>query len=132
MKKLIQLITITISLILSFGIVSPICLAAGPESPVIPTIITSAKDNNNIKQLNNLPQGQWQYVLGNIIKFVLKISGSLALISFTMSGINMVTAGGSDDKLKKGKTGIYWSIIALIIIGISYSIVVGITNVKIT
>lgn len=40
----------------------------------------------------------------------------------------MVTARGNEDQITKGKDVIFWSILALIAIAVSYGIVVGITQ----
>lgn len=83
---------------------------------------------SKINLVVHLPDQEWPILLGNIIKLVLNITGSLALISFTVGGIMMLTAGGADDKLTKAKSIIFWSIGALAIIAVAYAIVTGVTQ----
>jgi len=145
MKKIIFL-TITITLLISLA---GTCLAEDTSAsstsdsskqtfgqvktndPLIPTIVvpkTSEGKPSKLGVVAQLPASDWSILLANIIKFILAITGSLALISFTYGGVKMVTAQGKEDEIGKGKTVIFWSILALIIIAISYAIVVGITQ----
>jgi choline-glycine betaine transporter len=94
--------------------------------PVISNTVTASKAG----LIQNLPKGDWQDIVASVIKLVLGVTGSLAFISFTYGGILMITAQGDDTKNKKGRSVIFWSLFALVIIAVSYSIVVGITNLK--
>lgn len=79
--------------------------------------------------VQNLPSGSWTQILAAVIQFILAITGSLAIIAFTYGGIVMLTAQGQDEEIGKGKGILMWSVMALIIIAISYAIVVGIKNI---
>ena len=91
---------------------------------------TNESKINLVSSIDKNTQGTWADILGNVIKFVLGITGALALVSFTYSGILMVTARGAEDQIKKGKEMIFMSILALAIIAISYAIVLGISQLK--
>ncbi len=118
MKKLITKLTTSIII---FGLFIQ-TTTAQTNNALIPT-------NQHIKYVKSLPKGNWEKILADIIKLVLQITGSLALISFTVGGIMMITAQGGDN-LTKGKMVILWSIIALTIIAISYAIITGITQLQ--
>lgn len=95
-------------------------------SSLIPKIENSSE--SKISYLTKLPKGNWKGIMGNIIKLILNITGSLTVISFTVGGVMMITAQGSEEKTSKGRSIITWSIIALLIIAISYAVVLGITQ----
>ena len=83
-----------------------------------------------IAKLDKNTSGSWSKILGNVTKFVLAITGSIAFIAFTYSGIYFVTARGNEDQIKKAKEMIYLSILALAIIATSYAFVLGISQLK--
>lgn len=85
-----------------------------------------------VTNLANQTQGDWPQILGNVIKFILAITGTLAFISFTFGGVLMVTAQGKEEQIKKGKEVLIWSILALAVIATSYAIVLGITQLEFT
>ncbi len=120
-KKMKKLITKLTTSIIIFGLFIQ-TTTAQTNNALIPT-------NQHIKYVKSLPKGNWEKILADIIKLVLQITGSLALISFTVGGIMMITAQGGDN-LTKGKMVILWSIIALTIIAISYAIITGITQLQ--
>ena len=80
--------------------------------------------------VTNLPKGDWTTMIAAIIKMALQICGALSVASFTYGGVAMITGQGNEEKIKKGRSIITWSLIALIIIGTSYAIVLGITELK--
>jgi hypothetical protein len=85
---------------------------------------------SKINLVQNLPKGTWSQIIANVIKITLQITGTLAFLSFTVGGVLLVTAQGDEAKYKKGKSIIFLSILALIIIAASYAIVVGVTQLK--
>jgi hypothetical protein len=134
-----------ISLILNFFFLSAylmlgIPLALGQNTkPISPDellhgfeyVDESHKDQpSKIDYVRNLPQGSWQQILAEVIKFILGITGTLALISFTVSGIMMVTARGEEEQITKAKMMVLWSVLALLIIAVSYAIVLGVSQLK--
>ena len=62
-------------------------------------------------------------IIGNVIKAILGIVGSLALLSFIFGGFLWVTSAGNEEKIKKGKDIILWSSLGLAIIFLSYAMV---------
>jgi hypothetical protein len=61
-------------------------------------------------------------LIGKIIKTVLGIVGSIALVMFIYGGFMWMTAGGNTDRIKKGRDVLTWATIGLIIIFTSYAI----------
>lgn len=62
-------------------------------------------------------------VIGNIIKAILGIVGSLALAVFIYGGFMWITSAGNEDKVKRGKDMIIWASFGLAIIFASYALV---------
>ena len=61
-------------------------------------------------------------IVGNIIKAVLGLVGTLALVMFIYGGILWMTSGGSEEQVKKGKDTLVWAILGLAIIFFSYAL----------
>ena len=64
-----------------------------------------------------------QIFIGKIIKAILGIVGSLALVMFIYGGFNWMTAAGNAEKVEKGKQILLWATIGLIVIFTSYALV---------
>ncbi len=62
-------------------------------------------------------------LIGNVIKAMLGISGSLALLMFVYGGILWLSSGGNEKRVEKGKQVLTWATIGLGIIFTSYILV---------
>ena len=62
-------------------------------------------------------------IIGKVIKAVLGIVGSIALLMFIYGGFLWLTSGGGKERIKKGKDILIWAIIGLVIIFLSYTLV---------
>jgi hypothetical protein len=62
-------------------------------------------------------------ILGNILKTVLGLVGSLALVVFVYGGLTWMTSAGNSDRVKSGRDTLIWAGIGLIVIFASYTIV---------
>ena len=72
-------------------------------------------------------------LIGRVIKGVLGIVGSLALLMIVYGGFTMLTSGGAEAKITKAKGVIVWAVIGLVVIFLSYAIlkaVLGILTTK--
>jgi hypothetical protein len=61
-------------------------------------------------------------VAGNIIKAVLALSGSAALLMFIWGGVQWIMSQGVKDKIEKGQKTIIWAVLGLLFIFIAYVI----------
>jgi hypothetical protein len=136
-KKIILLAAILLSLTAPILGQTTIVSAEEAKKPtkqdILPTVIYPKGTNKAATKLavvDGLPKSEWTVFFANIIQFILAITGSLAMLSFTYGGVLMVTAQGQDEKLSKGRGVLMWSIIALIIIAVSFALVFGISNLK--
>ena len=114
-KKIsILLIFIFLGLIFSFSVV----LAAGDISG-------GAKDISGGSGLQN-PLGDFddpRMIIGNVIRALLGVVGSLALGVFILGGFTWVTSAGNEEKVKKGKDMVMWAAFGLAMIFMSYALV---------
>ncbi len=62
-------------------------------------------------------------LIGQVINSIFGVVGSLALIMFIYGGLIWMTSAGSQDKIKKGKDIIVWSVIGLAVIFSAYALV---------
>lgn len=64
--------------------------------------------------------------VGSIISQVLLFTGALTIFFLIISGINYVFAFGKDERIEKAKRGIFWSLVGLVTVLLSYAIAQGI------
>ena len=62
-------------------------------------------------------------IIGNIIRAILGLVGSIALAIFILGGFYWVTSAGSEEKITKGKNMIMWATFGLAVIFVAYAIV---------
>ena len=62
-------------------------------------------------------------IIGRIVKGLMGILGSIALVMFLYGGYLWLTAAGNETKIKEGKETIVWATLGLVLIFASYSIV---------
>ena len=125
------LTTKTIGFLTTFACMGFI-LTASAQS-LVPTVEypdQANKEATKIALVDKLPSSDWPVIMANVIKIILGVTGSLALVAFTVGGVMMVTAQGNEEKISKGKGILYWSVLALVIIAASYAVVVGITQLE--
>ena len=67
-------------------------------------------------------------VIGNVIRAIFGIVGSLALAIFIYGGFMWVTSAGNEEKVKKGKDMIMWAAFGLAVIFVSYALVTFVIN----
>lgn len=69
--------------------------------------------------------------VGKLVSQVLLFMASIAIIFIIIAGGNYIFAFGKDDRIERGKRGIFWSMMGLITILFSYAIVQGIISILI-
>ena len=62
-------------------------------------------------------------IVGNIIKAILSIVGSAALLMFVYGGVIWITSFGDAKRVDKGKTIITWTVLGLAMIAGAYGLV---------
>ncbi len=67
-------------------------------------------------------------VIGTVIKAILGISGSAALLMFVWGGFLWLTSAGNTDRIKKGKDTLVWAVIGLAVIFSAYTLVNAVVN----
>ena len=67
--------------------------------------------------------------VGNLVSQVLLFMGSIAVIFLILAGGNYILAFGKDERIERGKRGIFWSVMGLITILFSYAIVQGVISI---
>ncbi len=67
--------------------------------------------------------------VGNLVSQFLLFAGAITIIFLIVAGANYIFAFGKDQLIEKGKKGIVWSLIGLIIIMLSYAIVQGVIQI---
>lgn len=73
-------------------------------------------------------QGTLGQNITNIINFFLGLLGLIAVAMLIFAGVMMVTAGGDEQAIAKGKKIIMWAVVGIVIILLSYTIVTFVTT----
>lgn len=68
-------------------------------------------------------------LVGRLVKFLLRVAGSVSLLMFVWGGFQYLWSGGDDAKVKKGKETLKNALFGIFIIFFSYSIVNAIINI---
>jgi len=74
---------------------------------------------NPMERMGSTPQ----QVVGNIIKIVLGLVGTLSLVMFIYGGLQWMLSSGNPEKVKKGRDTLIWATLGLVIIFTSYMLV---------
>lgn len=67
--------------------------------------------------------------VGNLVSQVLLFAGAVAIIFVLVSGGTYIFAFGDDTKIDKGKRGLLWALLGLVIIMLSYAITRGVISI---
>ncbi|MBU1179849.1 pilin [Patescibacteria group bacterium] len=104
--------------IIIFGI-----FVALPVYAALPSILPECAKGTGVPSL-----ACFLALLGNISKWILGISGSLALLYFIYGGFMLLTSRGSQEQVTKGKTILSRAIIGVIIIFGAYTAITFLTK----
>ncbi|QQR55391.1 hypothetical protein IPG41_02445 [Candidatus Peregrinibacteria bacterium] len=66
--------------------------------------------------------------VGSMVSQVLLFMATIAIIFVILAGANYIFAFGKDERIERGKRGVFWSLAGLIIILLSYSVVQGVIS----
>ncbi|MBP8599936.1 hypothetical protein KBI31_01725 [Patescibacteria group bacterium] len=89
-------------------------------------------DESALPKFNSLLTADVNIVIGNIIKSLLGLTGTLTLVMMVVAGIMWMTAGGKEQTITKAKKMITWTAIGLAIIFSSYIILKSVFDVLTT
>ena len=119
MYKLSVYTVIAISFIAFLGVFSPV-LAQGD-----PTSFSQGLDSiKSVAQENKLGEARsTKEILQSLVKWLLSLVGTIAVISLVYGGFLYITSQGEENKAEQAKQLILYSVIGLIIIGLSAVIV---------
>lgn len=106
--------------VLAIGIAIPVAVPALADTPATSTAATS---DTTVTLYNPLGEEDIRLILGRIIKGILSIVGSLALLMFIYGGVLWLTSAGNPEMVKKGKEILIWTTLGIGIIFASYAIV---------
>lgn len=73
--------------------------------------------------INPLTANTPEELIRNVLKGILSIVGSLALLMFIYGGFTWMLSGGNAEGVKKGRDILMWASIGLVIIFTSYAII---------
>lgn len=76
----------------------------------------------NISSPSN-PTGDPNIVVGRVIRLIIGLSGSIALIFFIYGGFLWLTSAGNPNNIDKGRNAMLWSAIGIIVVLTSYILV---------
>ncbi len=62
-------------------------------------------------------------IIGNLIKAILSVVGSLALLMFVYGGVIWITSFGEAKRIEKGKSIVTWAVLGLALIASAYVLV---------
>jgi hypothetical protein len=72
--------------------------------------------------------GDPNLLIGQMIKTLLGVLGSVALILFTLAGFTWLTSQGNPEAVLKAKRTLFWTSLGLIVVFASYALVKTIIN----
>jgi len=84
------------------------------------TAVASSTSLENPLDVETVPD-----FVGNLIKGAISILGAVTLFMFLLGGFYWLTAGGNEEKVKKGTQTMMWAAIGVAIVFSSYFIISG-------
>lgn len=84
---------------------------AGNQSPAVQQL------TNPLGEGADIPE-----IIARVIKAVLGMVGSIGLLMFVYGGFLWLTAGGNEDRVKKGREVLVWATLGLLVIFSAYAI----------
>ncbi len=86
------------------------------------TVNSGAASGGTVSLTNPLGTTDPREIIGNLIKAVLSIIGSVTLLMFVYGGVLWITSMGNDKQVAKGKAVLVWAVAGLAIIAGAYAI----------
>lgn len=89
----------------------------------------SGGSTGSISITNPIETDDFTILVENVLKWLLGIAGSLALLMIIIGGVLYMTANGDEQKAAQGKRIVTWTLGGLVVILLSYSIIVVIEDI---
>ena len=105
------------------------CYMPAPATPQTPPALPPSDqtidklEESNLPHFSSLITATPTTTIGNIIRSLLGLAGSLTIIMMTYAGILWMTAGGKEKRVTQAKNIIVWTVIGLVLIFTSYTVV---------
>lgn len=96
-------------------------LSEDPADPAAPADTPFVLPDASV--LNKLSASTPQQLIGNLLRAVTGVFGSIALIMVIYGGLTMMAAGAKSDQIKKGANIVLWACIGLVTLMASYAMV---------
>lgn len=90
---------------------------------VVPSFVSAAAFVNPLPGTTD-----FKGFLVRITNWLLSLVGFFAMLALVYGGIHMITAFGDDKRVSDGKKIIFWAIVGLLVVGISYAIVTTVSG----
>lgn len=120
MKKIQTIILALMAVIMLHAPTTLLAEQVGAEdTKTSPSTSSTILLKNPLGEANSDPR----VIVGNVIKLVLGLIGSLSLLIFMYGGLTWMTSGGNSDKVKSGRDTLMWATIGLLVIFSSYTLV---------
>ncbi len=119
---------------LSFTFLAPVSFAyaACEDNFVSSTPCVTQDTDGSVQLINPLGETDPRIIIGNLIKAILSIVGSVTLLMFVYGGVLWITSMGEEKKVQKGKQILVWGVAGLAVIAGSYvlvnAIITGLTT----
>jgi len=84
-----------------------------------------------VSNVYGLPGGSIMGIVSNILFWLLSLFALAGIIGFVLSGIFYLISAGDDEMIKRGKEGMKWSIVG-ILVGLSGFIIMQAVNIMLT
>lgn len=91
--------------------------------PIAAPALAQESSSTTVTLYNPLGEEDARVIVGRVIKGVLSVIGSLALLMFMYGGVLWLTSGGNPEMVKKGKEILIWTTLGIVVIFASYAIV---------
>lgn len=132
MNKKVLLLTIFLAFFAFFSVADPslaLTLDDGLRPDSLPTYDFDSVVATDVENSETAATQAIIFFVGNIVSQVLLFAGAVSIIFVIVSGGTYIFAFGDDTKIDKGKRGLMWSLIGLVIIMLSYAITRGVISI---
>ncbi len=101
---------------------------SGPDLGLRDIQNTTKLPDWGIQQGSNQGASSVVLIITSVIKILLLLAGSIAILFIIIGGYQYITSGASPDLAKKGKTTVVNALVGIIIIVLSYVLVTVVSN----